>query len=136
MAKFAAKGTLFQRDTGSAVFATIPGVQDFDFPLGEAEEIDVTSHDSAGNYDESVTGIRVREAFTVPIVWDGTNTHHAALQTAHAGDTAITAKITTKDTKTYTGSLLVKNIVLGCPVRGAFVANVTFKPTGQFTVGP
>jgi predicted secreted protein len=136
MAKLAAKGTIlaYLSATGPDVYSTIPGVQDFDFPLGEKEEIDVTSHDSSGNYDETVLGIATRAAFDVPIVWDGTNTHHAALVTRHGADTATTFKITAKDTKTYTFSGLIKNISLSFPVRGAQVASVSIKPTGATTI--
>lgn len=134
MAKLAAKGTILAYENPSSTWNTIPGVQDFEFPLGEKEEIDVTTHDSPGNADETVLGISTREAFDVAMVWDGTNTHHAALVTRHGADTATVFKITAKDTKTYTFTGLIKNISLSFPVRGAQTATVTIKPTGAITI--
>jgi predicted secreted protein len=136
MAKYAAKGTVlaYLSATGPDVYSTIPGVQDFELPLGEKEEIDVTSHDSSGSDDESVLGINVREAFDVPMVWDGAATHHAALVTRKAADTATTFKITARDGKVYGFVGLIKSIKISFPVRGAQLATVTIKPTGSITV--
>ena len=136
MGKFAAKGALLQYESAEDTFTTIPGVQDFTLSFGETDLIDVTSHESAGNYTESVSGVKDPAEFTVPIVWDGSNTHHAALVTAHGG-AAITLKITGKETaaKTYTFDALVRNIEISWPLRGAQTASVTFKPTGAITIG-
>ena len=134
MSKYAAKGTVLAYENPGATWNTIPGVQDFELPLGEKEEIDVTSHDSAGSDDESVLGINVREAFDVPMVWDGSTTHHAALVTRKAADTATSFKVTARDAKVYTFTGLIKNIKISFPVRGAQMGTVTIKPTGSITV--
>jgi predicted secreted protein len=137
MAKYAAKGALFQYEsaTGPSVYSTIPSVGDFELSAGEKEEHDVTGHDSANNQDESVLGISVREAFDTPITaWDGASTHHAALVTKHAADTPVVLKVTMKDTKIWAGTALIKNIRVSNPVRGALSAVVTWKPTGAWTI--
>jgi len=137
MAKYAARGALLQYESAEDTFTTIPGVKDFSVPLGDTELIDVTSHDSAGGYAEFVAGIKDPSEFSVPIVWDGTNTAHAALVTAHGAGTAVTFMVTGKESaaKTYTFDALVRNIEINWSIRGAQEATVTLKPTGAITVG-
>jgi predicted secreted protein len=135
MAKLSAKGTVLAYENPASTWNTIPGVQDFELPLvGEKDEIDVTSHDSAGGYEETVLGIARTAAFNVPIVWDGTNAHHAALLTRAKADTLTVFKVTAKDTKVYQFSAYIKGISLSLPVNGAQSASVSIKPTGDITV--
>jgi predicted secreted protein len=137
MAKLAAKGTLlaYESSPSPSTYTTIPGVQDFDLPLvGTKDEIDVTSHDSVGGYEETILGIARTASFTAPIVWDGTNTTHAALLAAAKADTVLKLRVTAKDTKVYSFNAYCKGITLGFPLNGAQVAQVEFKPTGDITV--
>lgn len=137
MAKMAAKGAIFayESSTSPSVFSTLPGVGDFDLPVvGERDEIDVTSHDSADDYEETVLGVIRTPSITVPINgWDGTNTHHAAMVTRAQANTLTNFKVTTKDTKAYTFSGYIKGVTIGNPVNGALSATLTVKPTGAIT---
>ncbi len=137
MAKKAAKGTIlaYESSTGPSVFSTIPSVGDFDVPLiGTKDEIDVTTHDSAGGFEETILGIARTQSFTVPIIWDGTNTHHAAMQTRAANDTLTVFKVTCVDTKVLDFSGYIKGITLSNPVNGAFSATMEIKVSGNITV--
>lgn len=138
MAKYAALGALLQLGTGGGpyTYTTIPGVQDFSIPLGEVDLIDVTSHDSPNGYEENVAGIKRTSPFTVPIVWDGSNTQHAALVTAQQAGTVVHLKATGKEStpKTYTFDALVRSIELQFSVGGAQMAQVSFKPSGAITI--
>lgn len=137
MAKMAAKGAIFayESSTSPSTFSTLPGVGDFDLPLvGERDEIDVTSHDSVGDYEETILGVIRTPTITVPINgWDGSNTHHSAMVTRAQGNTLTNFKVTTKDTKIATFAGYVKSVVIGNPVNGALGATITVKPTGAIT---
>jgi predicted secreted protein len=134
MAKTAAKGTVLAYENPSTTWNTIPNVGDFDIPLiGTKDEIDVTTHDSSGGFEETILGIARTQSFTVPLIWDGTNTHHAYLRTAAAADTLVAFKVTCVDTKVLTFSGYVKGITLSNPVNGAFSATVEVKISGNVT---
>lgn len=134
--RYAAKGTLFKYEssTGPSVFTTIPGVQDFSFPItGVRDEIDVTCHDSPGNFEETVLGVSRTQAFNVTIVWDGQDTHHAALQTKCLAGTLVSFQVVTKDTNTHAFSGYIKQITPAAPVNGAYAVSMEVKPTGSVT---
>lgn len=139
MAKMAAKGAIVAYEsatTPSSVFSTLPGVGDFDLPLvGDREEIDATSHDSTGDYEETVLGVIKTPSISIPIKgWDGADTHHAAMVTRAQANTLTNFKVTTKDTKVYTFAAYIKGITLSNPVNGLLSATLTIKPTGAITV--
>lgn len=127
--KRAATGTLIKVNTTEAptAYTTIPGVGDFNVPLGERDDIDVTSHDSPNATEESVTGIARLPAFNTPMLWDSANAQQAQLAAAHAANTPVGLQILLVDSSTLTGSAYVKNIEFQNPVNGKFDANVSFK---------
>lgn len=134
MAKKAAKGTILAYESAPAVYSTIPSVGDFDVPLiGTKDEIDVTTHDSAGGFEETILGIARTQSFSVPLIWDGTNTHHAAMHTRAAADTLTKFKVTCVDTKTLDFDGYIKGITLSNPVNGAFSATMEIKVSGNVT---
>lgn len=137
MAKMAAKGAIFAYEsaTSPSTFSTIPGIGDFDVPLtGERDEIDVTSHDSTGDYEETVLGVKRTPTMSIPVNgWDGTNTHHAALVTRAANNTLTNFKVTFKDTKIAAFAGYVKGVSIGNPVNGALGATLSIKVTGAIT---
>lgn len=138
MSKYAAKGAILAVNTAAAptVYTTIPGIKDFSLPIGSADQIDVTSHDSAGGYKEYVSGLMDTSEISIPAVWDGSNTQHAALVAALQASTVLGYKITGKEStpKTYTFQANVKSIDLSWPVAGAQEATIVLKPTGAITV--
>lgn len=136
MAKKAAKGTIlaYESSTGPSVYSTIPSVGDFDVPLiGTKDEIDVTTHDSAGGFEETILGIARTQSFSVPLIWDGTDPHHAAMRTRAAADTLTKFKVTCVDTKTLDFDGYIKGITLSNPVNGAFSATMEIKISGNVT---
>lgn len=138
MAKYAAKGLIlaYESATGPSVFSTIPCVGDFDLPLmGERDEIDVTNHDSAGDYEETLLGVIRSPSINVPITaWDGVSTHHAAMVTKGQSNTLVNFKATMKDTKVATFSGYIKGVNVSNPVNGALSATLVIKPTGAITI--
>ena len=136
MAKKAAKGTIlaYESSTGPSVFSTIPSVGDFDIPLiGTKDDFDVTTHDSPGGFEEITLGTARTQSFTVPLIWDGTNTHHAAMRTRAAADTLTVFKVTCVDSKVIDFSGYIKGITLSFPVNGAFSATMEIKISGNVT---
>lgn len=137
MAKRAAKGAIlaYESATGPSVYSTIPGVQDFDMPVvGERDEIDVTSHDSSGDYEETVLGIIRSPVISVPVVWDGATTHHAAMVTRAQANTLTNFKVTTIDTKIHAFAGYIKGVTTSNPVSGALTATLSIKITGAITI--
>lgn len=55
MAKYA-QGTLLQLNTIGSTYVTIAEITDITLELGDNEEIDVTSHDTVGQYREFIAG--------------------------------------------------------------------------------
>lgn len=138
MAKLAAKGALFQYEsaTGPSVWSTVPCVGDFDMPtVGERDEIDITNHDSAGDYEETILGIIRTPVLSIPITaWDGALTHHAAMVTRAQANTLTNFRVTTRDTKVHTFAGFVKGVTSSSPVNGALSATLSIKITGAITV--
>ena len=138
MAKYAAKGAILAVNTVAAptVYATIPGVRDFNLPIGTADQIEVTSHDSSGGYKEFVNGLIESAEISVPVVWDGAHAQHAALVAALQAGTVLGYKITGKEStpKTYSFQALVTSIDIQWPVAGAQEATLVIKPTGAITI--
>ena len=139
MSGISAKGAIFayESSTEPSTFSTIPGVGDFDLPVvGERDKIDVTSHDSAGDYEEKILGVIRTPTIQLKInKWDATNTHHASLVTRAKANTLTNFKVTTKDTKVRTFAGYVSSVVESQPVNGAISASVSIEITGAITDG-
>lgn len=135
--KRAAKGTLLKVMV-SASLTTVDGVQSFDYPRGSADRIPATSHETAGNRKEYVSGLIDPPSFDVPIIWDnkasGGSANHAAIEAAYIAGTTLGYSVTTVDTKIYAGNALITNMVFGNSTDGLFMNTVTFQPTGAETV--
>lgn len=79
MSKSAAKGALLKiKDT---TYKSILGLGDFNFAPFEVDIIDVTSHDSANNFEEKIPGIKKPARISIPITWDDSDAVHQLLVT-------------------------------------------------------
>lgn len=127
--KRAATGTLLKINSVASptAYTTVPGVGDFNVPLGERDDIDVTSHDSPDTTEESVPGIARLASFSAPMCWDSTNTEQKRIEDAHKDNLVVGLDITFVDGSTAKGDAFVKNIEFQNPVNGKFDANVSFK---------
>lgn len=137
MAKYAAKGLVlaYESATGPSVWSTIPCVGDFDLPLmGERDQIDITNHDSANDYEEKLLGIIRTPTLSVPITaWDGASTHHAAMLSRGVANTLTNFKATMKDTKVATFAGYIRGVSVSNPVNGALGATLSVEVTGAIT---
>lgn len=137
MSGIAAKGAIFayKSSTEPSTFSTIPGIGDFDLPVvGERDKIDVTSHDSVGDYEEKILGVIRTPTISIKVnKWDATNTHHASLVTRAKANTLTNFKVTTKDTKVRTFAGYVASVVENQPVNGAISATISIEITGAIS---
>jgi hypothetical protein len=130
----AARGALLQYESETATFTTIPGVGDFTLPLGEAEIYEEDSHDVTGGSVHKTTGKLMNQPFTVPVdVWDGSNTHHAAMAALLGSTATENFKVTAKDGKVYTFAAYVVGLEISHPKSGGESASLTLHPTGDIT---
>lgn len=139
--KRASKGTKleYESSTGPSVYTVIDGVKTFDYPRGSADRIDVTDHSSPDNRKEYIPGLIDPPSFDVPIHWDDKTTTgsatHRAIETAYKAGTSMNLRVTTVDSRTYTFTASVLNIVQNNSTTDGYQNTVTFQPTGAETVG-
>lgn len=134
MPKYAAKGTILEYENPPSTWVPVPATGDYEVDLGETEQIDVTTHDSAGSYREFINGFKNAAEIAFPIIYDPANVAHEYLRAAHGG-AAINLRVTLPDAgnATFTFAALVTGFRVGVPVQGALGATVTVKPTGAIT---
>lgn len=136
MAGIAAKGAIlaYESSASPSTYSTIPGVGDFDMPLvGERDKMDATSHDSPGDYEEKVMGIKRTPTMSVPInKWNPKdNVHHSALITRGDAGTVTKFKVTIKDGSIRSFDGYVSGISESNPVAGVINATVSIEITGE-----
>lgn len=134
MAKYAAKGASISYENPASTWNVIPAVGDFELDLGDTEEIDVTTHDSAGSYRETVNGFKAPAEISFPIVYDPAEADHEYLRANHGG-TAKAFKIILPDAGNaqFAFSAIIKGFRVSAPVDGRLEATVSVKPTGDIT---
>jgi predicted secreted protein len=131
MAKYAAKGVTLTVNS-----VAIPGLVDIGSTGGGAEEIDVTSHDSTGEYREFIRGFKGRAGFTFTIRWDPNLAAHKGLTTLYANGNSVAVSIGLPVTPaaTITFNAFVADIPLpSTPIDGALNLEVTMTVTGAIT---
>lgn len=73
MSRGSAKGaTLHYKNT---TYLAVANIQDFSFPFGDCEDVEITSHNSTEK--EFAPGLIDGGKITVPIVWNESETSHA-----------------------------------------------------------
>jgi predicted secreted protein len=131
VSKYSSKGVTL---TVNAV--VIPGLVDLGSTGGEAEEIEVTSHDTVGAYREFLQGFKGRAAFTATIRWDPALASHDGLHALYAAGTVVPVVIglPTTPASTITFNAFISNIPIpSMPIDGALNLEITFTVTGAIT---
>lgn len=137
MAKYSAFGTTLEQSDMEAtpVFTAIAGIQNIGGPELTVDEIDVTAHDSPGQFEEVIATIKRSGEMTLTVVYDPADATHTALKTAYDGRDVIDYRITMPDdgTSVIDFSAFVKTFGREFPFDGAMMANVVLRLTGEVT---
>lgn len=125
MSKATALGaTLHYYNSG---YVAIANIQDFDFPYGESEDLDITTHASTAK--EFAPGIVEGGSISVPILWDDAATSHIwLLANIH---TVKQFKYTPKDGNAFVFYALISGLVVQNPRgTGPKVRTLTLEVSG------
>lgn len=131
--KFAAKGATL---TINAV--AIPSFRAISSSGGEAERIDVTTHDSAGAYREFVSGFKGEQSVGVEILWDPGDAAHIGLKTLFDAGTVVTVIVglpQATPAATITFSAYIASFPIPpLPIDGAIALTFTLQVSGAIVV--
>lgn len=114
----------------------IADVVDIQFPKQDRTLADVTAHDSPNGYAEYLpSGARQLGEMTLTLVWDDTQTTHAALISAFNSANPVTMDVRDPaSNELITFSAFVKSIERKGEKDKAFTADVVIQPTGAPTI--
>ena len=131
------KGTLLQVDSGGG-YTTVAEVRSISGPGGEAEEVDVTNHDSPGRTREFVQGLIDQGEISATVNFQPDNATHADLLTKQS--TGVTepwrinwAQMTTPHALTFNG--FVKTVSFESPVDDVLQGNISIRVADQPALG-
>lgn len=137
MEKFVAKGTQLKISDmgGTPVFAVIPGCKNFDGPNLSAEEVDVTTHDSAGDYRETLPTFLDAGELSFDMLYDPANAVQELLLAAYESKQLTDFKLIFKDTGAteWAFSAFVKGFTPSNPLEDASMASVVLRISGAIT---
>jgi predicted secreted protein len=126
-----AQGTLIKLGNGASpeVFTTVPGDQDISYAPPMPDEIDVTSHSSAGGYREYLAGLLGKGKVATKVFYNPAEATHVNLRQAHGTYNNFQMVFKGSPTETVTFSALV-NITLDDAVAKAREMAVDLSITG------
>ena len=137
MAKRLGYGTTLELGDGASPeqFTAIAALRGFDLPTGEADDVDVTTHDSPNRAKEYISGLFEAGEFGVEVLWDPQveTTHQDLFDLKASGDTA-NWKVTDPDGVEYDFEAYVKKLEVGHPVENAIIAKVGIKISGDVSM--
>lgn len=137
MPGLSAFGTLLKRGDGSTAeaFTTVANATSISGPNLEAEQIDVTSHDSANGFEEFVAGIKRGGEVELELNFDpGEATHERILDDFDAGTPHNYQLVfPTTPAITWTFAAIVTAFGPEAPFDDKLAATATFKLTGPVT---
>lgn len=109
-----------------------------DSELPEFEKVlkEVTGHDAAGGYAEFIaTGKFKANAFKTKMLWDASETTHAAVQAAFESTSPVSMKIENPDgSETISGEAFISKMSRESKQEDAYICTVEIQPTGEWTV--
>ena len=128
-----AQGTTLERDTGGTPL-DISGLSGITGPTTSADQIDVTSHESASGFREFIRGLVDPGTISFDIWFDGTDPSQLELM-ADISDTsaAVVYTMTFPDLTDLVFTAKTNAFEFNVPVDGALSAAVTLQITGAIT---
>ncbi len=137
MAKIFGKGTLLQREDSpaSGTYTTVAQIRTIDGPTLDGEEIDVTNHDSSGNFREFIGGLIDAGEISGELLFDPNDSTHDGATGLFADLVARTERewrivIPSSPSQTLTFDAFVKSFPLSFPFDGAITSSFTLRVTG------
>lgn len=128
-------GVILKIDVSTTLTA-VTHVLEVEFPKFKKFLFESTAHDSPGGYAEwQATGKRAVEAFTCKLLWDKTDTTHAAMVTAFDSDAAVTCSVADPDgNETISFEAIVEELGRVAEQEDGYTCEVKIQPTGQPTI--
>jgi len=127
-----AQGTLLKLGSGSPLsYTTIPEVNSFSGPGGNAGVIDVT--DLASIAKEKMSGMNDNGQLGFEINFVPSNAQHLALRTAKENGTTANFQLVFTDGTTWSFQALVTGFAVSGAIDGVVKASVTLEITGAIT---
>lgn len=127
-------GTKLQLGDGELVetFTDIPGLKDFNLPMGETDQIDVTAHDSPDQTKEYISGLIETGEISFEIFFDPNNDQHQELVAIKDSGETRNWKVIAPDAELteFAFAAFVTAIELSFPVEDAVTAEVSIKLSG------
>lgn len=137
MSGMAAFGTLLKRGDGatSETFTTIAQATSISGPNLEAEQIDVTSHDSPNRFEEFVAGIKRGGEVELELNFDPSESTHEQILDDFDGAVQHNFQLVfpTSPAITWTFAAIVTAFSPEAPFDDKLAATATFKLTGPVT---
>lgn len=139
MSKQIGKGTLlyFSTDPASAATDTtsiVGYVRSIDGPSAEADEVESTTLDTAGNYREFVQSLIDPGELSLELAWDPAEQSHVDLTTIHNDRTTCQWKMVLPTTDYFVlVNGWVRSFQPSVPVDDLMTASVTIRCTSQIT---
>lgn len=136
MAAKKAIGTLLQVGDGASpeVFTTVAGISNISGPNFTSSEIEVTSHDTAGGFRETITGLKDAGSVSGDLWFDASLSQHKALLTDFKNNTQKNYRLvlaTFSPQKYFSFAATPAEVGYAFPVDGAQTANCSFRINGS-----
>lgn len=123
--------TLFQRDPGTAVYATLAEVLSITPPNLARDTIDATHMLSPDRYREFISGLRDGGEATIELNFIAGGTAMTFLIADYNNNSSVPYKIVFPNTVSWSFSAFVTAISPEAPLDDKMTASVTFKITGK-----
>lgn len=137
MSGISAFGTELARGDGASpeVFTALANVTGISGPKQSREFLDVTSHDSAGGWEEFVTGIKRTGTLDLDLNYDPTDDTHEQLLDDFDAGSSNTYKITwpSSPTVSWTFEAMVVDVSPEAPFDDKLTCSASFKLSGPVT---
>lgn len=120
----------------SSVLTAIVHVEDFEFPEFEKVVAEITGHDSPGGYAEYIaSGKRKINSFSCTLVWDISETTHAAVLAAFDSDDSVNMSVEDPDSdEVIAFAAIVSKVGRVTEQEEGYKCKVEIQPTGVPTI--
>ncbi len=138
MSKIRAYGSKLKLGDGASpeAFTEVPGLKDFVLPTGEADNIDVTAHDSPGRTREYIAGFLDTGEIEIEFYYDPANAVQDDLRELKESgeENNFQVVLPDDDATTFEFAATVNTFEIAMPVEDALTATCSLKITGEVSL--